>query len=103
MPIVWLLRSSGLLMSWRVVMVHCDLRDSPTMYMILPPLSAACAPPDGIGAQSRVAGKHRGDLGGGLQFHQAGIEAFVFEEALIERHIGRNVEAIAADHLADRD
>ena len=92
----------SVLMSWRVVMVHCDLSDSPTMYMILAPLSAACAPPEGIGAQSRLPERTAVTWALRLQFDERDVEAFGFEETLVERDVGRNVEAVAADDLADR-
>ena len=50
-----------------------------------------------------IAGQHAGHLGAGLQFDQRDVEPFGFEEALVERDIGRHVEAVAADHLADGD
>ena len=50
-----------------------------------------------------IARQHGGDLGAGLQFDQRDVEPFGFEETLVERDIGRHVEAVAADHLADGD
>ncbi len=50
-----------------------------------------------------IARQHGGHLGAGLQFDQRHVEPFGFEEALVERDIGRHVEAVAADHLADGD
>jgi hypothetical protein len=48
-----------------------------------------------------IAGNNAGDLRTRVELDKASVEAFGFEEALIQRDVGRHVKAVAADHLAD--
>ena len=45
-------------------------------------------------------GRHQRPSG---QFDKARVEALLFEEALVHRDVAWNVQANAADHLADGD
>ena len=92
-----------MVMSWRVVMVHCDLSDLPTMYIDLGAAQRRLRAARRDRRAVEIARQHGGDLGGGLQFDERGVEAFGFEETLVQRDIGRHVETVAADHLADSD
>ena len=53
-PNVLPFKSSGLAMLGLEIISQCDFNDSPTTYLIPAPLSAACAPPDGIGMKSML-------------------------------------------------
>lgn len=51
----------------------------------------------------QITGENGGDLCFRIQFDETRIEALSFEEAFFQRDIGRQVEAVAANHLADGD